>query len=88
MANFGEAVKEIKAGRKVTREVWKNRGIFVFLVPGSKFNVSRPPLLGLFLEGTEISYLSHIDIRHADGTISPWSINHEAVLAEDWIPVD
>lgn len=61
--------------------------MFVFLVPGSRFTVNRPPLLGIYPEGTTIDYHAHIDIRAADGVIVPWLASQSDVLAEDWVIV-
>ena len=82
--DFSFALEEIKAGNMVAREGWNDKGMFVFLVPGSKFQVNRPPLLGIFFEGTPISYQAHIDMHTADGTIVPWVVSQSDVLANDW----
>lgn len=58
--------------------------MFVFLVPGSVFKVNRPPLLGIYSEGTEIEYHAHIDMRTAQGQVVPWLASQTDVLAEDW----
>lgn len=83
--NFGEALAVLKAGGRVRREGWNGKGMFLFLVPGSTFNVNRPPLLGIFPEGTEINYCPHIDMRTADGKIVPWLASQTDMLAEDWV---
>ena len=82
--DFGQALVAIKAGQKVAREGWNGRGMFVFLVPGSVFKVSRPPLLGIYPEGTEITYCPHIDMKTADGKVVPWLASQTDVLSEDW----
>lgn len=81
---FGEVLALIKGGRKAARAGWNGKGMFVFLVPGSTFLVNRPPLLGIYPEGTEINYRSHIDMKAADGTVVPWVASQTDVLAEDW----
>ena len=82
--NFGLAVEAMRKGKKVARSGWNGKGMFVFLVPGSTFNVNRPPLLGIYPEGTEINYCPHIDMRTADGKIVPWLASQTDVLADDW----
>lgn len=82
--NFGDALKHIKDGAKVSRAGWNGKGMFVFLVPGSEFKVSRAPLLGIYPMGTEIRYHSHIDMKTADGFIVPWLASQTDILAEDW----
>lgn len=86
--NFGQALAALKDGRKLQRAGWNGKGMFVFLVPGSTFTVTRPPLLGIYPEGTTIKYHAHIDMRTADGTIVPWLASQTDVLAEDWSLVD
>lgn len=85
--NFSKALEEIKDGKRVQREGWNGKGMFVFLVQGSKFKVSRAPLLGIYPEGTEINYHAHIDMRTADGMIVPWLASQTDVLADDWLEV-
>ncbi len=70
--NFGEALEALKLGQKVAREGWNGKGMFLFLVPGSAFQVNRPPLLGIYPEGTEINYHAHVDMKTADNKIVPW----------------
>lgn len=82
--NFSDALNNIKAGVRMAREGWNGKGMFVFLVPGSTFNVNRPPLLGIYPEGTPITYHSHIDMRTADGQIVPWLCSQPDMLADDW----
>lgn len=82
--NFGEALAALKAGKRVARAGWNGKGMFLFLVPGSTFKVSRAPLLGIYPEGTSIDYCPHIDMKTADGKVVPWLASQTDVLAEDW----
>ena len=83
--NFSNALNEIKSGNRVARAGWNGKNMFIFLVPGSTFHVNRPPLLGIYQEGTEINYHAHIDMRTADGMIVPWLASQTDLLAEDWV---
>lgn len=85
--NFGQALDELKRGGRVAREGWNGKGMFLFLVPGSRFVVNRPPLLGIYPEGTEISYHSHVDMKTAQGDVVPWLCSQTDMLAEDWCVV-
>lgn len=82
--NFSDALNEIKAGKKLQRSGWDGEGMFIFLVNGSEFEVTRPPLLGILPPGTVARYQSHIDIRTADGSIVPWLCSQSDMLADDW----
>lgn len=81
---FSEALTTIKSGSRVTRKGWNGKDMFIFLVPGSTFKVNRPPLLGIYEEGTEINYHAHIDMKTTNGQIVPWVASQTDILAEDW----
>ncbi len=86
--SFSQALDLIKSGKRLQREGWNGKGMFVFLVPGSTFKVNRAPLLGIYPEGTEINYHGHIDMRTADGMIVPWLCSQTDMLASDWQVLD
>lgn len=86
--SFGLAVEALKKGCKVARSGWNGKGMFLFLVNGSTFKVNRPPLLGIYPEGTEVNYCPHIDMKTADDKIVPWLASQTDVLADDWQIVD
>ena len=82
--NFSEALDNVKEGKKISREGWNGKGMFLFLVQGSTFKVNRPPLLGIYPEGTEITYCPHIDMKTADNKVVPWLASQTDILADDW----
>lgn len=84
MQTFGWALEQLKRGERVCRNGWNGKGMFLFLVPGSTFKVNRPPLLGIYPEGTTINYHAHIDMKTATGEIVPWLCSQTDALAEDW----
>lgn len=83
--NFSHALDHLKQGQRVARLGWNGKDMFLFLVPGSTFRVSRPPLLGIYPEGTEIRYHPHIDMKTAQGYVVPWLASQADLLADDWI---
>lgn len=86
--SFGWAIEQLKAGNKVCRAGWNGKGMFVFLVAGSTFQVNRAPLNQFYPEGTIINYCPHIDMKTADDKIVPWLASQSDVLADDWMLVD
>jgi hypothetical protein len=82
--DFSYALDHLKDGLTLYRRNWNGENMFIFLVPGSHFQVNRHPLLGIFPEGTEIDYHAHIDMRTSDGTIVPWVASQTDLLADDW----
>ena len=85
VANFSVALAWLREGQKVARLGWNGKGMFLFLVDGSTFKVNRPPLLGIYPEGTTVHYHPHIDMRTADGTVVPWVPSQTDLLAADWV---
>ena len=86
--DFSTALLYLKYEYKVAREGWNGKGMFIFLVPGSTFKVNRPPLLGIYPEGTEINYHAHVDMKTADNKVVPWLASQTDLLAEDWMIVE
>ena len=85
--NYGKALTQLKLGKRMLRKGWNGKDMFIFLVPGSTFKVNRPPLLGIYEEGKEVTYLPHIDMKTADDTIVPWLASQSDMLADDWEPI-
>lgn len=82
--SFGHALEALKSGERVARRGWNGKGMFLFLVPGSRFTVNREPLLSIMGEGAEVDYHAHIDMKTADGQVVPWLASQTDMLAEDW----
>ena len=85
---FGLVIEALKLGKKVSRSRWNGKVMFLYLVPGSSFNVNSPPLLGIYQEGTEIVYNPYMELVTANGSVSTWSPSGSDALAEDWIILD
>lgn len=88
---FGEALEALKNGGRISRAAW-HEDVFLFLVPGSTFEVTADRPLGKAypaLVGQKASYGAHIDIHCTDGSINVWAgPGHEAMLADDWKVVE
>jgi hypothetical protein len=82
--DFGHAIVALKSGHKVARAGWNGKSMFLFLVAGSTFAVNRPPLLGIYPEGTKVDYHAHIDMKTAQGYVVPWLASQADMLADDW----
>lgn len=85
--DFAGVVRGLKGGKRFARAGWNGKGMFVFLVAGSRFTVNREPLLSILGEGTEVDYHGHVDMRTATGQIVPWLCSQTDLLAEDWVEV-
>jgi hypothetical protein len=85
--DFGDAIRAMKDGKRVAREGWNGKGMFLFLVNGSTFTVNREPLLSIMGEGTQIQYHAHIDMKTAQGYVVPWLASQSDMLSDDWCEV-
>jgi len=82
--DYSGALLHIKKGRKVAREGWNGKGMFIFMVPGSTFTTNREPLLSILGAGAKVEYGPHIDMKTASGEIVPWLCSQSDTFAEDW----
>jgi hypothetical protein len=88
LLDFGDVIKGLKRGGRFTRREWDgSKGLFIFLVQGSSFQVNREPLLSILGEGTAVGYCGHIDIMVMEGVVAVWTPSQLEMLAEDWIEV-
>lgn len=90
--NFGQAIELLKQGKRVAREGWNGKGMFIYLVKGTTVEA-----MDLRNEaGTHVGYntppfqnvkiSSHIDMKAADDSIVVgWLASQTDMLAEDWI---
>jgi Protein of unknown function (DUF2829) len=87
MNTIGWAVKELQNGNRVRRAGWNGKGMFLLLVPGSRFSVEAGKPMGKAapeLIGQEIEYHAHVDMKTAQGYVVPWLCSQTDLLATDW----
>lgn len=82
--NFGHALELLHEDQRLTRRGWNGKGMFIYLVDGSKFLVSRAPLDKFHEIGEPVDYRPHIDMKYADGTCGVWTATMSDILANDW----
>lgn len=76
--NFGQALEELKAGKKVVREGWNGKGIFLELqTPDNHSKMTHPYI-----------YIDTLGLKTANpkapkGRV-PWLASQTDMLAEDW----
>lgn len=96
--DFGWAIERLKAGKRVCREGWNGKGMWVALTPES-FVAATDTRCGAakmladdLADGDddpgEIAINAHIDMKAADGTIViGWLASQTDMLSEDWMEV-
>ena len=95
--NFGKALEELKAGKKVARKGWNGKGMFLYLTTGSvvhldEMKTETANYLRSFYNDAgmdEVEICGHIDMKTADNKIvCGWLASQTDMLAEDWIIVE
>lgn len=93
--NFGQAIEALKSGKKVARDGWNGKGMFIYLVGGSIVpfeklrNEAANHLNHENVPFDDVCINAHIDMKAADGTIVVgWLASQTDMLAEDWQIVD
>ncbi|MGN5026900.1 DUF2829 domain-containing protein [Bacillus cereus] len=84
--DFGEAVKQLKAGKRVARKGWNGKGMFLYLVPAAAYAPSTEIAKEAF-GGQDVPYGAYIAMKTAQDNVVPWLASQTDVLAEDWVVV-
>lgn len=87
---IGMAVKEMQDGRRVARDGWNGKGMYLAYQKGYPdgipINKNTAEATGL-PEGTVCKFLPYIMMRTADGSFVPWLCSQTDLLARDWMVV-
>jgi len=90
-ANFGQAIEELKAGRKVWRDGWNGKGMFLSLSNSSDVELAADQFWSkhnaMFAEenGGSATVTPSITMKTADNKIvMGWLASQTDMLAEDW----
>lgn len=77
---FGEVLPKLKSGKKVAREGWNGKGMWLTLVGERHYDV--------FKTIGDCALLPWIGMKTADNKFVPWLASQTDILAEDWQIVD
>lgn len=76
---FGQATRLMLEGKKVQREGWNGKGMFLFTISGGAWNFETD------IDGVDdIETLAFICMKTADNKLVPWLASQTDVLADDW----
>lgn len=84
--DFGQAVRLLKNGRRVTRIGWNGKGMWLYYVPAATYKAQTPAARGQF--GEDVPYRAYIAMKTVDNDVVPWLASQSDVLAEDWMVVE
>lgn len=80
---FGEALTQLRAGRRVHRLGWNGKGMWLILVPAEQWSTSVGP--NPHTLGGSGHRLPWIAMKTADNGLVPWVASQSDLLAEDWL---
>lgn len=91
--NFGQAIEAMKNGRRVSREGWNGKGMYLWLLPAATVPAAwcKEPHLKLLAEtnGGNIECLASIRMKTADNKVlTGWLASQTDMLANDWCIID
>jgi hypothetical protein len=85
--DFGDAIRALKAGQRVTRAGWNGPGQWLAYQKGYPdgiaINANTAEATGI-PQGTVCRFRPYIMIRTAQGDFVPWLASQSDMLAEDW----
>ena len=84
--SFGLALEAAKKGKRIARQGWNGKGMYVFLAQGVGFH-TYADITDLPEDGFDV--LDCLCMRTADGNICPgWLASQTDMLADDWTVLD
>jgi len=89
--DFGWALELLKRGRKMAREGWNGKGMYITYKPGYPDGIVANEATRKahnLPEGATIIYRPYLEMKTADGSIVPWLASQTDILAEDWQVVE
>ena len=85
--DFGDALRALKDGDRVTRSGWNGRGMFVVYQKGYPdgipINANTAQATGI-PEGTVCYFRPYLMMKTVDDEFVPWVISQTDALADDW----
>jgi len=85
--DFGDALRALKDGDRVTRTGWNGQGMFVVYQKGYPdgipINANTAEATGI-PQGTVCIFRPYLLMCTVDGSFVPWVISQTDALADDW----
>lgn len=95
--DFGKAIEALKLGKRVARNGWNGKGLFVFMQIPSVIDSDIIPRMQSLPQsvkdefvrrGGDIKYSSQMALVNPDNSINGWTPSSSDTLAIDWIILD
>jgi len=87
MADFGDALRLLRVGHRLSRAGWNGKGMFIVLQAGYPdgipINKNTAQATGIE-QGTVCRFRPYLMMFTADGEFVPWVASQTDLLADDW----
>jgi hypothetical protein len=84
--NFSKALNEVKNGKRIAREGWNGKGMFVYFVSEEAYTSKTDHAKKIF--GDKTPYLPYLALKTASNKVVPWTVSQTDVLSNDWIVLE
>lgn len=87
---FGEALEAMKIGKKVGRQGWNGKGMYLYLVQEGRY----PPTtkagraIAVMQPDGLVPYAPYIAMKTAQHYVVPWLASQTDMIGEDWEVID
>ena len=85
--SFGDAIEELRAGKKVAREGWNGKSMFLYHVPANEYAPTTAVGDSIKAENGLVAYGAYIAMKTAQNNVVPWLASQTDILADDWTVV-
>lgn len=79
---FEDALKELKAGKKVTNGNWNGKDMFIYHVPSNSYPAQTDIAKDEF--GDMVEYGAYVAMKTAQGNVVPWLASQMDMFSNDW----
>ncbi len=87
--DFGQALYHLKAGKRVTREGWNGKDMFIVLAYQIYGNAKNAKIkFNKEYAGIDNYLENFIVMKTVDNKLVPWLASQTDILAEDWMLVE
>jgi hypothetical protein len=95
--NFGQAIEALKQGKRVARNGWNGKGLFIFMQVPYEIGFDIIPRMQSLPHSVKdefakrkgaITYQNQLAIVYPNNSIHGWSPSSSDALAEDWVVLD
>ena len=86
--NFGDALNALKEGKKVARQGWNGKGMFLYYVSEGAYTAKTAIAEEIADESGLVAYGAYVAIKSVSGVVYIWNPSQQDLFAEDWVVID